>query len=163
MSCAAFQGDRTIGRLRCILRSMKLRTLCWLAVMLAGMTLARGGDPFAEYVRSTAPNTPEQEQKTFHLPSGFEITLVAAEPEIGKPMNLAFDSRGRLWVTSTHEYPFPAKSESEKKDTIKVIELGEDGRAAKVSTFAEKLDIPVGVYPIGDGSRVIAYDVNNVC
>src|SRR2546429_3070564 len=98
--------------------------------------VARAGDPFGEYVRSAPPKSREQEQKVFHLPSGFEIQLVAAEPDIGKPMNLAFDSRGRLWVTSTHEYPFPAKAGEAKKDKIFVIEFGEDGHASKITTFA---------------------------
>ena len=40
------------------------------------------------------------------------------------------DSRGRLWVTSTRLYPYPAKDAAAKADTIKVIELGPDGRAA---------------------------------
>src|SRR4051794_14495874 len=94
-------------------------------------------DPFAEYVRSAPPKAPADEQKTFHLPEGFEIQLVAAEPEIGKPMNLAFDSRGRLWVSDTHLYPFPAKPDAPRKDALKVIELGEDGHASKITTFAE--------------------------
>ena len=51
--------------------------------------------------------TPEQEKATFHLPPGFEMQLVASEPDIHKPMNIAFDARGRLWVTDTVEYPFP--------------------------------------------------------
>src|SRR5206468_631351 len=46
---------------------------------------------------------------------------------------------------------------------IFVIELADDGHASKVTTFAEGLDIPVGIYPITDGSRVIAYDINNTC
>ena len=33
---------------------------------------------------------------------------MAAEPDIHKPMNLAFDDRGRLWVTESVEYPFAA-------------------------------------------------------
>src|SRR4051812_742969 len=93
---------------------MKLRIL--VALIAVSMTtttaLAVKGpadDPFAQNVRTPDPKSPADEQKVFHLPSGFEIQLVASEPDIGKPMNLAFDSRGRLWVTSTHEYPFPAK------------------------------------------------------
>src|ERR1700704_2120314 len=65
------------------------------------------GDPFAENVRTTPALTPEQEQKGFRLPPGFEIQLVAADPDIFKPMNMAFDAQGRLWVTVTREYPFP--------------------------------------------------------
>jgi putative heme-binding domain-containing protein len=119
-------------------------------------------DPFAADVRTTDPRSPAEQQKMFHLPDGFEIQLVAADPDIAKPMNLAFDARGRLWVTETRLYPYPAKTAEAKRDAIKVIELGEDGRAVKITTFAENLDIPIGIYPIGDGSRVIAYDINNV-
>src|SRR5215470_4197539 len=64
-------------------------------------------DPFADVIRKTDPLTPEQERKTFHLPPGFEIQLVASEPKIGKPMNMAFDAKGRLWITQSREYPFP--------------------------------------------------------
>ena len=45
----------------------------------------------------------------FHLPPGFEIQLVAAEPDIGKPINMAFDARGRLWVTESIEYRSPPR------------------------------------------------------
>src|SRR5215218_7455672 len=132
-------------------------------IVVSVISIARGADPFAENVRTTEPKSPAEQAKAFHLPDGFEIDLIAAEPDVHKPMNLAFDSRGRLWVTSTHEYPFPAKSEADKRDAIKVFEFGDDGRVAKITAFAEKLDIPIGIYPIGDGSRVIAYDVNNIC
>ena len=65
-------------------------------------------DPFATHIRPTDPLTPAQEQATFKLPPGFKISLVAAEPDVHKPLNLAFDARGRLWVSETIEYPYPA-------------------------------------------------------
>ena len=37
---------------------------------------------------------------------------------------VAFDARGRLWVTETRLYPYPAKPGEAKRDAIKVIELG---------------------------------------
>src|SRR5436190_5096822 len=48
-------------------------------------------DPFAEGVRPTEALSPEQERAAFHLPSGFEIQLFATEPQINKPINMAFD------------------------------------------------------------------------
>jgi hypothetical protein len=74
-------------------------------------------------------------------------------------MNLAFDAKGRLWVSSTSLYPWPAKSDAEKTDAIKVIELNDDGSAKSVTTFADGLDIPIGLLPLGDGKRVLAYDI----
>ena len=60
-----------------------------------------------ENVSSLPPRSPEEERKALHLPPGFEIQLVASEPDIHKPLNIAFDDLGRLWVTDTLEYPFP--------------------------------------------------------
>ena len=80
-------------------------------VKLAGLvfigigSIALAADPFAENIRNTPPRTPAEEQKMFHLPQGFEIQLVAAEPEIDKPINMAFDAKGRLWVSGSREYP----------------------------------------------------------
>src|SRR6478609_3087078 len=65
------------------------------------------GPIFNENIRPTEPRTPEEELKGFILPPGFEIQLFASEPDIDKPMNITFDARGRLWVTSSFEYPFP--------------------------------------------------------
>src|ERR1700678_1608616 len=63
------------------------------------ISAARGDDPFTAAIRPTDPKTPEEERRSFHVPPGFEVQLVAAEPDIQKPMNLAFDARGRLWVS----------------------------------------------------------------
>ena len=65
-------------------------------------------DELALGVRTTDPLPPVEQQKKFQLPPGFEIQLVAAEPDINKPMNLAFDATGRLWVTTSIEYPWAA-------------------------------------------------------
>ncbi|HEX8523627.1 MAG TPA: PVC-type heme-binding CxxCH protein [Tepidisphaeraceae bacterium] len=117
-------------------------------------------DPFAENVRTADPQSPEQERARFHLPPGFEIQLVASEPDVHKPMNLAFDARGRLWVSSSLEYPFAATGDK-ARDAIKILEdFDETGRARKVTTFAEGLNIPIGLYPYGDG--VIAYAIAKI-
>ena len=68
---------------------------------------ALADDPRGDYPDAPA-HTPEEEKALFHLPPGFEIQLVAAEPEIQKPINLNFDTQGRLWVTGSEQYPWPA-------------------------------------------------------
>ena len=66
--------------------------------------------------RGDAPQSKLQparvEQTQFHLPPGFEIQLVASEPDIRKPLNLAFDAQGRVWVTTTELYPWPARTDA---------------------------------------------------
>ncbi len=103
---------------------------------------------FTEGVRVTEPLSPEQQQKTFHLPPGFKIQLVAAEPDLRKPMNMAFDSAGRLWVTESREYPFAATNAALARDTIRIFsDFDDHGRARKITTFATNLNIPIGIYP----------------
>src|SRR5438093_2010715 len=115
----------------------------------------RAADPFAENVRPTPALTPEQEQKSFQLPPGFEIQLVASEPGILKPMNMAFDAQGRLWVTVTREYPFPVPPGKPARDQIKILsDFDENGRARNITTFATNLDIPIGIYPFRSPSSV---------
>ncbi|MEO5802579.1 MAG: PVC-type heme-binding CxxCH protein, partial [Verrucomicrobiota bacterium] len=117
-------------------------------------------NPFAEIIRKTEPLKTEQEQKSFHLPPGFEIQLVAAEPDIAKPMNMAFDAKGRLWITQSREYPFPAQ-QGKGRDAIKILEnFDANGRAQKITTFADGLNIPIGLYPYKNG--VVAYSIPNI-
>jgi len=134
-----------------------------LALMLfaALVPAVRAADPFAEGVRTTDPVPGEEQVKSFKLPPGFKIELVAAEPDIQKPMNMAFDTKGRLWVTSSREYPFPAPLDKPARDSIKVLEdFDANGRARKITTFADGLNIPIGLYPYKDG--VIAWSIPNI-
>ena len=141
------------------------RRLGFAATFLAKLAAAWPGfaaeDPFAAGVRPTDPLSPEEQRKTFHLPPGFEIELVASEPEIAKPMNLAFDARGRLWVADSYEYPFAAPPNRPGRDSIKVIEdVDGDGRYDAVTTFADGLNIPIGLYPYKNG--VVAWSIPNI-
>ncbi len=135
----------------------------WVAAALLGMAVAvrAAEDPFAAAIRPTEALTPEQERASFHLPPGFRVQLFAAEPEIQKPMNMAFDARGRLWVSGSTEYPYPASADRPGRDSIRVLEdTDRDGRADKVTVFADGLSIPIGLYPYKNG--VIAFSIPNI-
>ncbi len=107
-------------------------------------------------VAETDPLSPAEEQKKFKLPPGFEIELVAAEPDIHKPMNLEFDAHGRLWVTHSVEYPFAAADDQSARDAVTILsDLGTDGRARKAVRFADHLNIPIGVLPLGDRDTLV--------
>ncbi len=113
---------------------------------------------------STLPHrTPAEELKALHVPPGFEVQLVAAEPDIQKPLNIAFDDLGRLWVTDTVEYPFPKPPGTPGRDTVKVLSnFGPDGRARKVETFADGLNIPIGLLPYPSGRAVLVHNIPNI-
>jgi glucose/arabinose dehydrogenase len=126
------------------------RALAGLLVSLFVAPLAAAPAPklFTEGVRATEPLSPEEQRLKFHLPPGFKIQLVASEPDLRKPMNMAFDSAGRLWVTESREYPFAATNAALARDTIRIFsDFDDNGRARKVTTFATNLNIPIGVYP----------------
>ena len=117
----------------------------------------------APLVAPSGPLTPQEQIKKFKLPPGFEIQLVASEPDINKPMNMNFDSRGRLWVTTSIEYPWPAKDADKARDRIMIFsDLGNDGLAKKKQTFADKLNIPIGILPLKGGKEAIAWSIPNI-
>lgn len=102
--------------------------------------------PDKQYVVEAAPLAPAAALGSFTLPPGFEIQLVAAEPEIQKPIQLAFDERGRLLVTMSTGYPFGAPKGETPKDKVAAIEVdGESGAARKITVVAEDLDIPSAI------------------
>jgi putative heme-binding domain-containing protein len=118
-------------------------------VTISSASLLHAADPFAEGVRPTPPKTAEEQAKTFQLPPGFEMQLVAQEPDINKPFNLAFDIKGRLWVTTSIEYPFAAPLDRPGRDRLMIFEdFAADGRARKVTEFAGGLNVPIGIYPL---------------
>jgi putative heme-binding domain-containing protein len=118
-------------------------------------------DPFATHVRTTDPRSADDERAGFVLPPGFEAELVAAEDQIAKPMNLALDDRGRLWVTCSLEYPFPAAEGREGSDFIQVLaDRDGDGIWEESTRFADGLNIPIGLLPVDDG--VICFSIPNI-
>lgn len=109
-------------------------------------------------VRETEPLTADEERAKLRVPEGFSVQLFASEPMINKPINMAFDGRGRLWVASTVEYPYAAAKDRwvdatgsqvrDSRDAIKILEDTDgDGKADKVIDFADGLNIPTGVLP----------------
>lgn len=136
--------------------------LCGLVTALVALSTAPAQqDPYRDFVAKTDPRTPEEEKKAFHLPPGFEIELVASEPAIGKPINMNFDHRGRLWITQSYEYPYPAASGRTPRDSVKILsDFSENGKARQVTTFAEGLNIPIGVLPIPGGA--IVHSIPNI-
>lgn len=132
--------------------------------------------PFPLFAAGPTPPPTGKQIESFQLPAGFEIQLVVSDPDIGQPMNLNFDARGRLWVTHSVEYPFPAKGEgvepdrgkfagggeNEPRDRLSVIEIGESGRAKTITHFVEGLNIPIGNTPLKDGSEALVYGIPSI-
>lgn len=109
------------------------------------------------HIAADPPLSPQAQRSKFKVPEGYEVQLFAAEPDIQKPTNMAFDASGRLWVSGSVEYPYAAE-EGEGRDEIRILEdTDRDGSADRVSTFASGLNIPIGLYPYRNG--VVAYSI----
>ena len=61
-------------------------------------------------------------------PPGFEVQLVASEPDIQKPMQIAFDAKGRLWVTDVARLPVPGRGRQGDRQAVRPRRL-RPGRA----------------------------------
>jgi glucose/arabinose dehydrogenase len=106
--------------------------------------------------------TPEESKKTFGLPEGYEINLFASEeqfPDLKKPVQMTFDAKGRLWVTTMASYPMylPGKPVNDK--VLIFEDTDGDGKADKQTVFADKLHVPTGI-ELGDGGAYVAQQPN---
>ena len=131
---------------------------------LAALLLAVAAAPILAQqpalVAPTGPRTPNEERKAFKLPPGFTAQLVAADPDIMKPMQIAFDAKGRLWVPTSQEYPFAAVGRPGKDRLYVLDDIGPDGKAGKVTVFADDLNIPIGILPLPDCKSVLVSTID---
>lgn len=91
--------------------------------------------------------SPEESQKLVQVPVDFELQLFASEPDIVNPMAMAWDEKGRLFVIETVDYPNEVRTEDgEGNDKIKILEdTTGDGKADKITIFADGLNIPTSM------------------
>jgi glucose/arabinose dehydrogenase len=106
--------------------------------------------------------TPEESRRTFTLPEGYEANLFASEeqfPDLKKPVQMTFDARGRLWVTTMASYPqyLPGRPVDDK--VLILEDTDGDGKADKQTVFADKLHVPTGI-ELGDGGAYVAQQPN---
>lgn len=81
-------------------------------------TSVAGNDQVADIIKNyegrgtladdTPPTPADEAVKHFKLRDGFEIELMAAEPDVSQPLFATWDSKGRLWVVQYRQYQFPA-------------------------------------------------------
>lgn len=104
------------------------------------------------------PLSPEEAIAKMTVPPGFSVELVASEPDLVNPVAMCFDEQGRIWVTESLEYP--RRSPGPGRDRVKVLEdTTGDGKADKVTIFAEGLNIPSGIQ-VGHGGVWVANSPN---
>src|SRR3954470_14344746 len=86
---------------------------------------AKPWPPGVQQVSDESPVlSPEEEMKTFFMPPGYHLELVASEPMIEEPILVAWDSAGRRWGIEERGYmqDLPATNEREPIGRISVLE-----------------------------------------
>lgn len=102
--------------------------------------------------------TAAEELNEFTVDPRFEVNLFAGEeefPDIAAPIQMRWDSRGRLWVSCSTTYPhvYPG---NEPDDRIVILEdTDHDGKADKSTVFADDLHIPLS-FEFGDGGVYVS-------
>src|SRR5438552_10359199 len=137
---------------------MMLRLFLSLFLALIGIdhASAAGKQLTGQHAPATTPAlSPAEAQKRFVVPEGFEVRLFAAEPDVINPVAMTWDDRGRLWVVELYEYPLGAAPGTKPRDRIKILEDTDgDGRADKVTVFADGLNLATGIL-LGNGGAYV--------
>jgi putative heme-binding domain-containing protein len=102
---------------------------------------------------------PDELIKSCTVPPGYEIKLFADEtkfPEIAKPVQMSFDNKGRLWVSTMPSYPLWKPGDPKPSDKLVILEdTDNDGKADKSTVFYDKLHCPTGFQFYNGGVLVV--------
>ena len=100
-------------------------------------------------------NTPAAQLKSFTLDKRLEVNLFADETMgIANPICFRWDARGRLWVLCTWAYPQLKPGEIPDDKLMILEDVNGDGKAERISTFADGLNMPTG-FALGHGGAYI--------
>ncbi len=108
----------------------------------------------------------EKALESFDLPKGYNIDLFASEsefPELRNPVQMSWDTKGRLWVAVIPSYPHYRPGDEKPNDKLLIFEDTDgDGRADRQITFADGLHMPIGFELAHDGVVYLAQQPNLV-
>jgi glucose/arabinose dehydrogenase len=103
------------------------------------------------------PLSPEEALKTFYMPPGYRVELVAAEPLIQEPVAIDWDVEGRLWAVEMPGFMRDVAGSDEHEPIGRVVVLEDtnrDGRMDKRTVFADGLVLARAVKVLDRGVLV---------
>lgn len=111
--------------------------------------------PPPDHVVLPKARTPAESLASIRVAEGFEVELVAAEPMVLDPVDLAWGADGRMWVVEMADYPDGLDGKGKPGGRIRVLESTRgDGKFDKSTLFAEGLRYATSVMPWRDGVLV---------
>ncbi|MCS7044787.1 MAG: GDSL-type esterase/lipase family protein [Gemmataceae bacterium] len=104
---------------------------------------------------------PAEALKHFKLPEGYQINLFASERDfpLHNPVAMAFDAKGRLWVTTMPSYPHALPGVPPDDKIVILEDTDGDGQADKHTVFADQLYLPTGI-EFGNGGVFVGAQPN---
>jgi putative membrane-bound dehydrogenase-like protein len=95
--------------------------------------------------------------QTLQVPAGFTVELVAGPPMVNRPISVAYDELGRLYVTDSSGLSERANVQLEKKPhrIVRLADTDGDGRFDQSVVFAENMMFPQGAL-FYEGSLYVA-------
>ncbi|MCH9022812.1 MAG: dehydrogenase, partial [Planctomycetes bacterium] len=79
------------------------------------------------------------------LPQGFNVSLIASEPDVHQPIAMAIDHKGRLWVAEAYTYPQRAP-DGQGRDKIIIFEdKDHNGTYETRKLFIDNLNLVSGL------------------
>lgn len=102
------------------------------------------------------PLEPKDALQSISVPDGFTVQLVACEPQVVDPINLAFGHDGSLWVVEMGDYPMGVEGQAGGGRIKRLTDRDGDGFFETATTFLDGLEYPTGVHPWRDGVVVTA-------
>jgi len=113
-----------------------------------------GPNPDGSYVFLSG----EEAIKHMKVPNGCKVNLFASEeqfPDLASPVQMAFDTKGRLWVAAWPSYPERTPTSTVGDKLLIFQDTKGEGRADKVTTFVDNLNCPTGFQFYKDGVLVV--------
>jgi len=101
------------------------------------------------------PLAPAESLRHMVTPVDFDVQLVAADPQIRRPICMNWDERGRLWIAESVDYPNERKPDGKGNDRLVICEDKDgDGTMDAFTVFADKLSIPTS-FAFANGGVVV--------
>ena len=136
-------------------RTFSITGLLLLCVIIFNCTVTKNttanktGNPYPTRTFDSTPSvdylSPEQSLKTFNLPAGYHLELVASEPMIKEPVAIAWDGNARMYVAEMLTYMQDADATGEQRPVSRVLlleDIDNDGKMDKSSVFIDSLLLP---------------------
>src|SRR4028118_284584 len=81
---------------------------------------------------NTIPLSPQESLKTFRLPKGYHLEVVASEPMISEPAAIAWDGNGRMYVAQLETYMQTVDAQGQNEPRSRIMRLEDTDNDGKM-------------------------------